>query len=789
MPMQGIADDDTTAAAADAAPLRSHAVCESAAASTALLGSSPMAARLRSAVAAAASDPARRPVLLLGEPGLGKAGLAAHIHHEADAARELPLIQIDCSNRTPAATEQLIFGDGSAEGLLARLSAAGGGTLLLNQIQAVPEGPLLRRLKRLLQPAGLPAGVRLIMTGERAPAELAAAATVIKVPPLRARPGDVKQLAGHFLQQHANRTGGGQHPGLQAAALRRLMSHSWPFNIKELQSACARVAIEADSARLAEAAALGLSLPAAAELAGIAGTPAAAAKATAAAAAGPATTTAHSACGCAKAASGACSGPGASGKGACGGTACKCSSSSASIAEAGSTGLATALTGPALVPEELEEAGPIGDELLAFLQQDREHSLGLNFVWSWWWPGMFLMFPLLGRWWCSVCPFMLVGEAAQKARSSVQGLPPLLKWPKQAESAGPWAMLALFATILVWEDGWHLPQTAALTGWLLVLISSGAALFSCVFPRRFWCRYVCPIGGMNGLFAKLSAVELRSQAAVCSGECSTYACLKASTCTGSADKPGCPMNEHSNRLKDNQLCALCTTCVSHCPHENVELRLRPPGIDLWTTHQPSNAEACLLFLVMGAVYLHHLPDLLGSSPAALALLDDHWAYCGLAALVLAAPGAALAAAHAAVTALGSGGSVLRSLLSSSDAEAGGLVGAARRTPLLSMCYSYVPLVWAATLAYWSEGLLTEAGLVLQVTASTAGLPADNLPGLAAHPAVVPFVQGSLLMLGTACSLALLLALGSRNKRTATQLPAHAAVMLAGAISLWTVVLL
>jgi len=138
------------------------------------------------------------------------------------------------------------------------------------------------------------------------------------------------------------------------------MSHSWPFNIKELQSACARVAIEADSARLAEAAALGLSLPAAAELAGIAGTPAAAAAAAAAA---------RSTCGCAKAASGACSGPGASGKGACGGTACKCSSASASIGAADSTGLATAAAAAAMVPEELEEAGPIGDELLAFLQQ------------------------------------------------------------------------------------------------------------------------------------------------------------------------------------------------------------------------------------------------------------------------------------------------------------------------------------------------------------------------------------------------------------------------------------
>lgn len=42
----------------------------------------------------------------------------------------------------------------------------------------------------------------------------------LQVPPLRARPGDVKQMASVFLQQHANRTGGGQHPGLQAAALR-----------------------------------------------------------------------------------------------------------------------------------------------------------------------------------------------------------------------------------------------------------------------------------------------------------------------------------------------------------------------------------------------------------------------------------------------------------------------------------------------------------------------------------------------------------------------------------------
>lgn len=213
--------------------------------------------------------------------------------------------------------------------------------------------------------------------------------------------------------------------------------------------------------------------------------------------------------------------------------------------------------------------------------------------------------------------------------------------------------------ILVWEDGWHLPQTAALTGWLLVLISSGgwgdlegagrtsplfglaclcythiacqcqchnpalpqwlapsylllpgAALFSCVFPRRFWCRYVCPIGGMNGKRlgpvrqpADANCMLSRSspymhpppvQLQVCLPSSAHWSCAArwqcargsalrtpASRCVrrlclppkpvhlplpslgssvpqGSADRPGCPMNEHSNRLKDNQLCALCT---------------------------------------------------------------------------------------------------------------------------------------------------------------------------------------------------------------------------------------
>ena len=49
------------------------------------------------------------------------------------------------------------------------------------------------------------------------------------------------------------------------------------------------------------------------------------------------------------------------------------------------------------------------------------------------------------------------------------------------------------------------------------------------------------------------------------------------------------------------LCALDSSAwVQACPHDSVELRLRPPGIDLWTTHKPMAAELALQFTLLGA---------------------------------------------------------------------------------------------------------------------------------------------------------------------------------------------
>jgi polyferredoxin len=118
------------------------------------------------------------------------------------------------------------------------------------------------------------------------------------------------------------------------------------------------------------------------------------------------------------------------------------------------------------------------------------------------------------------------------------------------------------------------------------------------------------LGGMNGLFAKLSIVELRAQQGTCAAECTTYHCYKGGVGFGEgATTNGCPIYSHPAQLTDNKDCGLCMTCLKACPHRSVELNLRPPGIELWTTHIPHSYEVALLFLLLGGVYLHRLPEI------------------------------------------------------------------------------------------------------------------------------------------------------------------------------------
>ena len=83
--------------------------------------------------------------------------------------------------------------------------------------------------------------------------------------------------------------------------------------------------------------------------------------------------------------------------------------------------------------------------------QDRAHNGALNLFWAWWWPLILLGFPLVGRLWCSFCPFMVWGEIVQRGARFLGWQP--ARWPRG--NSDDWAsplLAAGFAGILLWEE-------------------------------------------------------------------------------------------------------------------------------------------------------------------------------------------------------------------------------------------------------------------------------------------------------------------------------------------------
>jgi polyferredoxin len=397
--------------------------------------------------------------------------------------------------------------------------------------------------------------------------------------------------------------------------------------------------------------------------------------------------------------------------------------------------------------------------------QTRDRNFALNLFWAWWWPIGLFIFPFFGRVWCAVCPFMIYGEITQKL--SLWLFPrQLQRWPREkAEKWGGWFLFGLFTLIFLWEELWNLENTAYLSACLLLLITSGAMIFSALFERRFWCRYLCPIGGMNGLFAKLSMTELRAQQGICSATCTTYQCYKGGAEKGEGmETYGCPLYSHPAQLEDNRDCVLCMTCLKACPHRSVEFNLRPPGIELWTTHVPHNYEVALLLLLFGGIYLHRLPEL--QTWLGLELdLTPFWLHLGISLLALLIPTVVVFVAYGCM-------------------QIFNLHRKAR--PFIQLAYGYLPLVLGGNLAHYLRLGLGEGGKILPVTFATFGLSGEQLPILVAHPAVIAFLQGATLIFSVLLTIVLTQKIARQPFRNI--LWQHLAAIVLG-VSMWVIIVL
>jgi two-component system response regulator FlrC len=188
--------------------------------------------------------------------------------HEKSPRANKPFVSVNCAAIPESLLESELFGHekGSFTGAIARrigkFEEADGGTLLLDEISEMDvrlQAKLLRALQeRVIDRVGgtrpVPVNIRVIATSNRDLfAEVREArfredllyrlnVVNLKLPPLRARPADILELANHFTRRYADANNVAVRP-LSSEARHELVRGRWPGNVRELENTIHRAVL------------------------------------------------------------------------------------------------------------------------------------------------------------------------------------------------------------------------------------------------------------------------------------------------------------------------------------------------------------------------------------------------------------------------------------------------------------------------------------------------------------------------------------------------------------------
>jgi transcriptional regulator with PAS, ATPase and Fis domain len=204
-------------------------------------------------------------VLLIGESGTGKE-LFAHAIHNNSMRESMPFVAINCASIPEHLLESELFGyeEGAFTGAKkggkkGQFEIANNGTLFLDEIGDMPlamQSKLLRVLQeKEIQRVGgqksIPVDVRIIAATHRNLEKLVEEGKFrqdlyyrlyvikIEIPPLRKRREDIPHISSNLLKKLEKKF---YRKGIELSpeVKERLMQHSWPGNIRELENVLER---------------------------------------------------------------------------------------------------------------------------------------------------------------------------------------------------------------------------------------------------------------------------------------------------------------------------------------------------------------------------------------------------------------------------------------------------------------------------------------------------------------------------------------------------------------------
>ncbi|MCO4781545.1 MAG: hypothetical protein KC646_04420 [Candidatus Cloacimonetes bacterium] len=220
-------------------------------------------------------------------------------------------------------------------------------------------------------------------------------------------------------------------------------------------------------------------------------------------------------------------------------------------------------------------------------------------TWTWWWALLILFVFAFGNLFCAMCPWegftSLVTSFSISTRVNKLGISKI--FPRYFKNLYP--ALVLFIVLTWIELGYDVtnsPETTAVMGVTMVFM---AIFFALIFEKRSFCRYVCPVGRISGIYSMLAPFEIRSKS---KDMCTT--CINKECLMGTKTQRGCPMFLNPAKLSNNQFCTLCTECIRSCPTDNMTINMRPVGSDLLSLKYFKKDEAIFIVVLLALTTFH-----------------------------------------------------------------------------------------------------------------------------------------------------------------------------------------
>ncbi len=214
-------------------------------------------------------------------------------------------------------------------------------------------------------------------------------------------------------------------------------------------------------------------------------------------------------------------------------------------------------------------------------------KIAMFVVWVLWWPFLYITLFFIGRLWCGfLCPLSLANEFGNMIRKG-RGI-----------NYRKWAFVpfVLFFLIVYIEQVSGLFLSTFVTLTFFVLFFLLAFFMGMALSRFAFCKLVCPIGVILGVFSRISILGLRTKKEVCA------ICPKKLCILGGKTKP-CPVFLNVPAIKSNKDCLLCANCIKNCPYGAANIGFVKPGKELYDRIDFTLSESLFIIALLGMGFI------------------------------------------------------------------------------------------------------------------------------------------------------------------------------------------